>query len=167
MIKPITYNDLEIVSTLAYKIWPVVYKEMISQDQISYMLNWMYARETLQKAHNSGDFFYAYYQEKEAVGFIHLHPKHEVLKLQKIYILPEFQNEGIGREFIHFCNTFCQQNNFKELELQVNRENTAVNFYLKNGFTIVMEKDFDIGNGYTMNDYIMKKKIIADLIKMT
>ena len=97
MIKPIAYNDLEIVSELAYKIWPVVYKEMISQDQISYMLNWMYARETLQQAHISGDFFYAYYQEEEAVGFIHLHPNQNTMKLQKIYILPEYQKLGIGK----------------------------------------------------------------------
>jgi GNAT superfamily N-acetyltransferase len=159
MIKPIAYNDLEIVRNLAYKIWPVVYKDMISQDQITYMLNWMYAKETLQNAHISGDFFYAYYREEEAVGFIHLQPKHEVLKLQKIYILPEFQKEGIGREFINFCYTFCQQNNFKELELQVNRENAAVSFYLKNGFSIFKEEDFDIGNGFLMNDFIMKKRI--------
>ncbi|MBM3430673.1 MAG: GNAT family N-acetyltransferase [Bacteroidetes bacterium] len=159
MIKPIAYNDLEIVRNLAYKIWPLVYKDMISQDQITYMLNWMYAKETLQNAHISGDFFYAYYREEEAVGFIHLQPNHEVLKLQKIYILPEFQKEGIGREFINFCNNFCQQNNFKELELQVNRENSAVSFYLKNGFSIFKEEDFDIGNGFLMNDFIMKKRI--------
>ncbi|MFM8242888.1 MAG: hypothetical protein ACKN86_08800, partial [Crocinitomicaceae bacterium] len=76
MIKPIAYKDLEIVSDLAYKIWPVVYKDMITQDQISYMLNWMYARETLQNAHISGDYFYAYYREEEAVGFMHLQPNH-------------------------------------------------------------------------------------------
>jgi GNAT superfamily N-acetyltransferase len=160
MIKPITYKDLEIVSALAYKIWPVVYKEMISQDQISYMLNWMYARETLQHAHISGDFFYSYYHEEEAVGFIHLHPNQNTMKLQKIYILPEYQKLGIGKIFIGFCERLCRDKRFEELELQVNRENSAVNFYLKNGFTIIKEEDFDIGNGFLMNDFIMKKKII-------
>ncbi len=160
MIKPITYKDLEIVSALAYKIWPVVYKEMISQDQISYMLNWMYARETLQQAHISGDFFYAYYHEEKAVGFIHLHPNQNTMKLQKIYILPEYQKLGIGKIFIGFCERLCRDKRFEELELQVNRENSAVNFYLKNGFTIIKEEDFDIGNGFLMNDFIMKKKII-------
>ena len=160
MIKPIAYNDLEIVRNLAYKIWPVVYKEMISQDQISYMLNWMYAKETLQNAHISGDFFYAYYREEEAVGFIHLHPNQNTMKLQKIYILPEYQKLGIGKIFIGFCERLCRDKRFEELELQVNRENSAVNFYLKNGFTIIKEEDFDIGNGFLMNDFIMKKKII-------
>lgn len=159
MIKLIAYKDLDIVRNLAYTISPVVYKDMISKDQISYMLNWMYAKETLQNAQISGDFFYAYYREEKSVGFIHLQPNHEVLKLQKIYILPEFQKAGIGREFINFCKDFCQQNNFKELELQVNRENPAVTFYIKHGFTIFKEEDFDIGNGYNMNDYIMKKEI--------
>ncbi len=32
-------------------------------------------------------------------------------------------------------------------------------FYEANGFTVVAEKDFDIGNGYYMNDYVMQKEL--------
>jgi diamine N-acetyltransferase len=46
-----------------------------------------------------------------------------------------------------------------ELRLTVNRKNfKAINFYFKNGFIIESVKDFDIGNGYLMEDFVMLRK---------
>ena len=50
-----------------------------------------------------------------------------------------------------------KQKGAKALELQVHRQNKARNFYEKLGFVIIKEKDFDIGNGFFMNDYVMEK----------
>jgi hypothetical protein len=36
-----------------------------------------------------------------------------------------------------------------------------VNFYKHAGFEIIDEQDFDIGNGYFMNDYVMKKRLLS------
>lgn len=45
------------------------------------------------------------------------------------------------------------------IRLQVNRSNyKAINFYFKKGFVIERAEDFDIGNGYFMNDFVMIKK---------
>ena len=41
------------------------------------------------------------------------------------------------------------------VELNVNRQNPALDFYRHMGMHIAMSGDFDIGNGYFMNDYIM------------
>ena len=46
-----------------------------------------------------------------------------------------------------------------DIELNVNRYNKAQGFYLKHGFQIRRQGDFEIGNGYYMNDYIMGKTI--------
>jgi len=53
------------------------------------------------------------------------------------------------------CN-HAKENGANTLQLQVNRNNIAVNFYKKHGFKIIAEEDFDIGNGYFMNDYVME-----------
>lgn len=46
------------------------------------------------------------------------------------------------------------------LQLQVNRYNVnAKAFYEKLGFAVIQEADFDIGNGFFMNDYVMEKKL--------
>ena len=41
------------------------------------------------------------------------------------------------------------------IELNVNRQNNAVDFYKRLGFTILKEVDIPIGKGYFMNDYVM------------
>ena len=41
------------------------------------------------------------------------------------------------------------------IELNVNRNNPAINFYSRFGFKILRQGDFHIGNGFYMNDYIM------------
>jgi ribosomal protein S18 acetylase RimI-like enzyme len=45
------------------------------------------------------------------------------------------------------------------LLLNVNRNNPAKSFYKKLGFTVIKEDDIDIGNGYFMNDYVMKLQL--------
>ena len=45
------------------------------------------------------------------------------------------------------------------LELNVNRLNSAINFYKKLGFEIIQEEDIDIGNGFFMNDYVLSLQL--------
>jgi ribosomal protein S18 acetylase RimI-like enzyme len=47
----------------------------------------------------------------------------------------------------------------KNLLLNVNRENPALGFYKKKGFEVIKTEDIDIGNGYFMNDYVMRLKV--------
>ena len=42
MIRELNANELKIIEDLAKVIWPVSFKEMISREQIEYMLDWMY-----------------------------------------------------------------------------------------------------------------------------
>jgi len=46
--------------------------------------------------------------------------------------------------------------NADALFLQVNKHNNAYSFYLKNGFEKESEFKFDIGNGFYMDDYLMR-----------
>jgi ribosomal protein S18 acetylase RimI-like enzyme len=47
----------------------------------------------------------------------------------------------------------------KILQLNVNRNNKAISFYEKLGFTIIGEENVDIGNGVIQEDYVMEKEI--------
>ena len=47
----------------------------------------------------------------------------------------------------------------KAFELNVNRHNKALDFYKKMGMSIDRSGDFDIGGGFYMNDYIMRKEL--------
>jgi hypothetical protein len=43
--------------------------------------------------------------------------------------------------------------------LNVNKYNSAQDFYKKLGFCIDYEEVIDIGNGYVMDDYVMEKEL--------
>jgi GNAT superfamily N-acetyltransferase len=68
-----------------------------------------------------------------------------------------YQGKGVGKLFINAIIDAVKTAGGTILELDVNRYNNARFFYEKQGFTIYKEKDVDIGNGYFMNDYEMRK----------
>ena len=76
-------------------------------------------------------------------------------KLYKLYILPSAQGNNAGKNLLDFVIRKVISTGALHLILTVNRNNKALFFYKKNGFTISDEADTDIGNGYFMNDYIM------------
>lgn len=155
-------NQLYIVRDLAHKIWPSTYSNIISQAQIDFMLNWMYSIETLEKSYDTNHTFFAVFDGDESLGFIDLelnNPEQHWLKLQKIYVLPEKQKLGLGLALMDYTVLFAQEHGVKHITLQVNRNNNAVSFYEKLGYYIADEQDFDIGNGYFMNDFVMQKDL--------
>jgi len=89
----------------------------------------------------------------ENLGFISVQPMEDGWFLNKLYVMPDLQRSGVGRALLDFAiNEF----DIKTLRLQVNRQNyKAINFYFKYGFIIEKVADFDIGDGYQMNDFIM------------
>ena len=126
------------------------------------MLNWMYSIQTLQENLRNGHFYFAISMNEQDVGFLDLEPNNPIegnMKIQKIYVLPEFQGMGLGYELMKQAFNFAKENQMNSMTLQVNRNNKAVEFYKKFGFEIIDEQDFDIGNGYYMNDFIMRFKI--------
>jgi GNAT superfamily N-acetyltransferase len=151
--------ELEIIQNLAYQIWPVTYQSILSEEQMKYMLNWMYSIETLIKSFHSGHTFFCISNNHSDIGFLDVeinHPQKANLKIHKIYVLPEFHGKGVGYQLLKEAKRFALSNEMNSISLQVNRNNNALNFYLRNDFKIIDEQDFDIGGGYFMNDYVMK-----------
>jgi ribosomal protein S18 acetylase RimI-like enzyme len=160
LITPISRSELHLIRDLARAIWPLVYSEMISKEQMDYMLNWMYDVELLQEKFDRGELFFTYLNEHKPIGYLHVEPVGNIsLKIQKLYVHPEFHGQGIGRKFIDHARNIANEKKLPLLELQVNRNNPAVNFYKKLGFYVFEEKDFDIGQGYFMNDYVMRMTV--------
>jgi ribosomal protein S18 acetylase RimI-like enzyme len=73
--------------------------------------------------------------------------------------LPSQQGRGTGRFIIEQLIKAMRAKGATHLQLNVNRNNAAKNFYEKLGFEVIRQEDIDIGNGYWMNDYVMQKTI--------
>jgi diamine N-acetyltransferase len=163
-IKEGTLDDVATIHQLAHKIWPVAYKKILQQDQLDYMLDMMYSHEALtyqieQQKHT----FFLIYRESTPVGFASIQPKYKIsnaiFRLNKLYILPELQGKGYGKKLLGHILCYIKPLEAYILELNVNRNNQAVNFYQRNGFIIVREEDIAIGKGFFMNDYVMQREV--------
>jgi GNAT superfamily N-acetyltransferase len=150
-------EELNVVKALAYDIWPRVYDYMISQEQISYMLSSMYDLNHLKQQCLEGVKFVVLEVDGFPQGFIGFEEKEDCVFLQKLYLRPEMQGKGLGKKMLQVAIDFATDCKKPNVELTVNRNNKFLDFYLSQGFQIKEEKDFDIGGGYFMNDYILSR----------
>ncbi|MGL5691127.1 MAG: GNAT family N-acetyltransferase [Bacteroidales bacterium] len=159
-IKQITDSeDLIILRNLALEIFPHTYKSILSQNQIDYMMHMMYNPETLRSEFDSkNQIFYLILLQNLPVGYfaIEYKPDKALLIIQKLYLLPGLQGQGLGKRVMNQIMDIAQELHASVIRLYVNRYNEAKHFYLNYGFKIAEERDNPIGEGYFMNDYIME-----------
>ena len=104
----------------------------------------------------------------------------EIFHLHKIYVMPQAQGRGVGMRLfqtvVQHVKSVLQARSASDgasaiinpelaaaqsatakarIELNVNKFNSAVNFYKHLGMRILLEEDFPIGNGFYKTDYIM------------
>ena len=149
-------NDIPVITKLAHDIWHDYYPDIITIDQIDYMLNKMYSKESLtEQITVKNDVFYLIHINHEPQGFISInHLGEGNYFLGKFYILQTNAAKGKGTRAFKQLLSILQPNS---ITLTVNRQNyKSINFYFKNGFIIERVADFDIGNNYVMNDFVMR-----------
>jgi diamine N-acetyltransferase len=152
---PASTADSAQISSLAAKIWHQYYPAIISQEQISYMLGMMYSHSSLtEQMELKGHRFFFIGHNNEKIGFISVCSENgSEWFMNKFYIDQEVAGKGIGSEAF---GKLCEIIKPRVMRLTVNRQNyKAINFYFKQGFTIEKVADFDIGQGYVMNDFVM------------
>lgn len=152
-------TDIPLIADLAEQIWNKYYISIISREQIDYMLKKMYSAESLLTQMKNGEEFTLVYLDAQPVGYISISTRDKRnYFLHKFYIKTNDQAKGIGSSFLLYIEERLKEP--ETIELTVNRQNyKSINFYFKNGFVIKEVVDFDIGNGYFMNDFVMIKKI--------
>ena len=157
-IKQANSGDIDLIYSLADKIWRAHYPSIISIEQIDYMLTMMYSKEALLQQMSEGQHFLLAFHGEIPVGYISYSIKNKgEYFLHKFYVDTNRHRAGIGSVF--FNQVFNGFEDLESIRLTVNRKNfKAINFYFKQGFIIEEVKDFDIGNNYEMNDFIMMYK---------
>jgi ribosomal protein S18 acetylase RimI-like enzyme len=157
---PATPADNQTIYNIAERVWSKHYiPNIITQDQMDYMMEWMYSDASLTKQMTDGDRFFMLNYKGDTIGYISVSDNNGDLFLNKFYIDTEYQRLNIGSEALNAA--LAHFPTAKTMRMQVNRKNfKAVNFYFKNGFTIEKAEDFDIGNNYLMEDYVMLRNFI-------
>lgn len=161
-IRPATVNDIPLIRSLAEVVFPATYEPLLPAGQVGYMMAWMYSVESLQRQMAEGHTYYIAYADDTPCGYLSIEQQATSLfHLQKIYVLPDFQGRGVGERLFQQAVAHVRKAGVLPawIELNVNRENRAVGFYLRMGMERLRTVDVEIGEGFYMNDYIMGLQI--------
>jgi len=163
-IQKATKKDIVKIRGVALRTWPVTFANILTPDQISYMLDWMYAPTALvQQMEEKNHVFLMAMEEEKCLGFCsyELHAKeNRKTKVHKIYLLPEAQGMGLGKSLLAKVAKIAKDAGDSHLFLNVNRFNQqAIDFYIRIGFYEDFREVIDIGNGFIMDDIVMEKSI--------
>lgn len=158
-----TLEDCSLIRSLASRIWEPTYGHILSKEQLDYMFEMMYSPESIRlQMEEKGHTYFLFYFDGLPCGYISIEqPEKEVFIFQKIYLLPSMQGKRIGRYMVEHGFGYIKSIHPEPCTamLYVNRENKALEFYKRMGFHIADTRDYPIGNGYYMNDYIMEKEL--------
>lgn len=155
-------DDYKTIRELADRTWYPTYLSILSREQLDYMMELMYspAAFTEQLSLKNHHFLLAS-EDGIFLGFAsyELNYHSETAKIHKLYVVPEAQGKGVGQKLLSVIENEALKNSNDKIVLNVNRFNKAINFYQKAGFEKAGEEDINIGNGYLMEDFIMRKEI--------
>ena len=156
-----TAADTPLLRALAERIWRESYAGVVSAEQMAYMIDWMYAEETIRRELAEGVCWELVWQGGGAVGYFSItFGADGVAKLNKLYLLPENQGRGLGQEMLARVFALAKSRGAREVRLQVNKANLrAQRAYERFGFMRIEEAVFDIGGGFVMDDYILSRGV--------
>ncbi len=156
MIRLATLSDIPAIRSIAENTWPDTYSNIISHDQLIYMLIRMYSDGSLQKQFNEGHQFYIAEENNHPIGFASIsNDEGSIYQLNKLYVLPASQKTGTGKALINQAIEHAKKLGGTQVILRVNKLNKAVSFYKKQGFSIIEESILELEHGFVMDDFIM------------
>ena len=129
-------SDCKLIHELATKVFPETYKDILNPIQIDYMMKWMYSIESLKEQMNSDHIYFIVYSDNDnPLGYVSINKEgDDIWHLQKIYVLPNLQGEGVGNLLFNYCIDFIkndEEGNPFKIQLNVNRNNKALVFYIR------------------------------------
>ncbi|NJX16645.1 GNAT family N-acetyltransferase [Tamlana crocina] len=151
------YKTIEV---LAYTIWNDHYIPIIGKAQVDYMLEKFQSAAAIENQIADGFEYYLLIYKSETVGYLAIKPEESALFLSKIYVLPHYRGQKIGKKAMDFVEKHAKDSGKTHIRLTVNKNNVqSVEVYKKLGFKLVGPIVIDIGHGFVMDDFEMVKML--------
>jgi diamine N-acetyltransferase len=155
-IRKATQHDIPVIRDIALHTWPSTYGTILQPAALQYMLEFFYSEAALLQQMKDGQQFFLASADDQVIGFGSVsEAANGVFKLNKLYVLPGIQKTGAGKALMDRAFAIARNSGAHQLILNVNRNNPAIGFYTRLGFSIRGEEDVDLGNGVVQEDYVM------------
>ena len=152
--------EIEALSRLATAIVREHFDPLIGKAQNDYMLKKFQSVPAICGQLRSGyRYFFACADSGERIGFLAFYPKGEALYLSKFYLVRQERGKGHSRRMLSFIASEARRLGLRAIELNVNKDNDAVEAYRKLGFKAIRREVNDIGRGFVMDDIVFRLDI--------
>ena len=156
-IRPIKESDAPSIHAVALEAWRHTYRTIFDQQFIEDFVNRNYAPDTtlalLSGIQAGSIFFWVAEYASKVVGFCNLGIHQQVAELYRIYLLPTFIGQGIGRKLLEQGEAFVVEHSIDSYFCFVHKNNEiGKRFYLKAGFQHISGKD-------KVDEWFMEKRL--------
>lgn len=151
------------VAALARAIWQEHFPGIIGQAQVDYMLLQGYSLPAMRAEMAAGVRYTIARLQGRPIGYTAHGPGDaDALWLHKLYVAAEHRRRGLARTLLGDAQAHARQRGCGIIRLRVNRHNrVAVGFYRRVGFRIEAADVKDIGGGFVMDDYLMRRAVTS------
>lgn len=149
-------KGIQKLSAMAAEIIKDYYDPIIGPDQNDYMIEMFQSPEGLKRQIDANHSVYTIERDGRGIGFLAFYPKKTAMYIDKFYLHKDERKKGLGKEVLEFVKENARAENFRALELNVNKHNPSIAAYEKMGFKRIRAEVNDIGGGFVMDDYVYR-----------
>lgn len=159
-IVKVNLNEVEELSRFASEVVKEHFDPLVGAAQNDYMIAKFQTVESILSQLESGYQYYWVNLDGKRAGFLAFYPKAEDLYLSKFYTHKSFRGNHLAKYMLDFIESEAKKEEKKGIHLNVNRGNSdVIAIYKHLGFKVIREEKNDIGGGFFMDDYVMRKLI--------
>lgn len=150
-IKTCTQDDISDLIKISTKSYLEHYTYLWLDNGANYIKINFNVDKINQEISDPNSVFFLIHDGQEFVGLIKINIDSKTenfsagvaLELERIYLVKEASGKGLGKKTIDFVKDFARQKNKKIIWLKVMQSSMVVEFYKKQGFTIVGETNLN------------------------
>ncbi|BFU18204.1 acetyltransferase, GNAT family protein [Entamoeba histolytica HM-1:IMSS-B] len=130
---------------------------LLSPEARDAIYKYLYNTEQLKQQINSNYQFVFHYVNLQLFGYtgIEYNSSEDYCYLHDFYLLPSFRGQGLGHKLMDKVKDMAIEHHYKKIHLNCHQQNTARQFYEKQGFHFVKNLN-TIFNGFDLLDMEME-----------
>jgi len=150
------------IQAVAERTWHQTYDDILGPDVVEEVMDEWYPDEAIAEgiSHDAQDFVVAV-DDDTVVGYAHVgpHPPRRVHLLYRIYVDPDYWNQGIGKALLADIEQALYDRDVGSYEVEVFAANErGVGFYEATGFEQVDESETEF-KGVAVTERIYRKRL--------
>ena len=158
-LKPEDVAGIAEMSAMATEIVREHFDPIIGKAQNDYMLQKFQTADAIRDQLVHGYQYFFVSEDGRTVGFLAFYPQEEAMYLSKLYLYKTERGKGYSRQMVDFVARKAREAGLPAIELNVNRDNSAVRAYERLGFQMIRTEKNDIGEGFFMDDFVFRLEL--------